>query len=180
MALTLTYLAEGTLPVEVPGVIPDRLRSRTLAEIQRLEVPMGSRSVPLARLFRISGDPADGRVDFEGNLSGVHFIGCGMTGGEIRVHGDAGRHLGGEMTGGEIRVEGNAGDWVGGEMHGGVIHVDGLGRRLRRLGLPRQQARDDRRHDPDRRRRRAASSVGRCGGGSWRSAARAATRRASA
>lgn len=125
MALTLTYLAEGTLPVEVPGVIPDRLRSRTLAEIQRLEVPMGSRSVPLARLFRISGDPADGRVEFEGNLSSVHHIGRGMTGGEIRVRGDAGRHLGAGMTGGEIRVEGHAGDWLGAEMKGGVIRVTG-------------------------------------------------------
>ena len=30
-----------------------------------------------------------------------------------------------EMTGGDIRVEGDAGDWVGGEMKGGLIHIAG-------------------------------------------------------
>ena len=55
----------------------------------------------------------------------MHFIGYGMKRGEIHVHGNAGRHVGGEMSGGRIEVDGNAGDWVGGEMHGGLIHVAG-------------------------------------------------------
>ena len=58
----------------------------------------------------------------------MHFIGYGMTAGEIHVHGNAGRHLGGEMNGGLILVEGNAGDWVGGEMHAGLIRVAGSAR----------------------------------------------------
>jgi formylmethanofuran dehydrogenase subunit C len=125
MSLTLTYHAKTTVPVEVEGVIPERLRDKSLAEIERLEAYCGNRQISLADLFAISGDPSDGRMDFEGDLRGVHYIGYGMTAGEIHVHGNAGRHVGGEMSGGMIRVEGDAGDWVGGEMHGGLIQVNG-------------------------------------------------------
>jgi formylmethanofuran dehydrogenase subunit C len=125
MSLTLTYRAQTSVPVEIEGVVPDRFRDKSLAEIERLEAYLGNRKVALAELFTIAGDPSDARIDFEGDLSGVHFIGYGMTAGEIHVHGNAGRHIGGEMTGGRILVDGNAGDWVGGEMHGGLIHVTG-------------------------------------------------------
>jgi formylmethanofuran dehydrogenase subunit C len=125
MALTLRYNAETSVPVEVQGVTPDWLRDKSLDEIERLEVFHGNRKLPLAELFRVSGDPSDARIDFEGNVAGVHFIGYGMGDGEIHVHGNAGRHVGGEMTGGRIDVQGDAGDWVGGEMHGGLIQVKG-------------------------------------------------------
>jgi formylmethanofuran dehydrogenase subunit C len=125
MTLTLRYNSETSVPVDVEGIAPDRLRDKSLAEIERMEIHHGNRKVPLAELFNVSGDPAGGRIDYEGDLSGAHFIGHGMTGGEIRVLGNAGRHLGAEMTGGTIRVEGNAGDWVGAEMHGGSIQVQG-------------------------------------------------------
>jgi len=125
MSLTLSYFAKTSVPVEIEGVVPDRLRDKSVAEIERIEAYHGNQMLPLAELFTISGDPADGRFDFEGDLAGVHFIGYGMSDGEIHVHGNAGRHVGGEMTGGRIEVEGNAGDWVGGEMHGGLIHVAG-------------------------------------------------------
>jgi formylmethanofuran dehydrogenase subunit C len=125
MPLTLRYHAQTSVPVEIQGVVPDKLRDKSLAEIERLEAYQGNRKLALAELFRVSGDPADARIDFEGDLAGVHYIGYGMTGGEIHVHGNAGRHVGGEMTGGRIKVEGNASDWVGGEMHGGLIHVAG-------------------------------------------------------
>jgi formylmethanofuran dehydrogenase subunit C len=125
MALTLSYEAQTTVPVEIQGVVPDRLKGKTLADIERLEIFHGNRKVPLAELFGVSGDPTDGRIDFEGDLAGVHYIGHGMTDGLIHVHGSAGRHVGGEMTRGQIVVEGDAGDWVGGEMHGGSINVKG-------------------------------------------------------
>jgi formylmethanofuran dehydrogenase subunit C len=125
MSLTLTYAAETSVPVELPGVTPDRLRAKSAAEIERLEILHGNRLVALGELFRVSGDPSDGRIDLEGEVSGVHRIGFGMAGGELHVHGPAGRHLGGEMTGGTIRVEGDTGDWAGCEMKGGSIHVTG-------------------------------------------------------
>jgi formylmethanofuran dehydrogenase subunit C len=125
MPLTLIYNAETSVPVRLLAVTPNRLRERSLAEIERLEIMQGNRRVPLGELFGVSGDPSDGRIDLEGELSGVHEIGRGMDGGEIHVHGPAGRHVGGEMTGGTIRVEGDAGDWVGCEMKGGLLRVEG-------------------------------------------------------
>ncbi len=125
MSLSLRHEEKTSVPIELEGVLPDRLREKSLREIERVEIFHGNRKVPLAELFSVSGDPADGRIGFEGNLGGVHFIGFGMTNGEIHVHGNAGRHLGGQMSGGTIRVDGNAGDWVGAEMLGGLIQVSG-------------------------------------------------------
>ena len=123
--LTLRYKSSTPIPVEVERVTPSAVRAMSPAEIERLEVFHGNRKVPLAEFFEVSGDPSDARLEFEGDLSGVHWIGAQMSEGEIHVRGDAGRHVGSEMTGGVIHVHGNASDWVGGEMHGGLIHVHG-------------------------------------------------------
>lgn len=123
MALQLEYRAETSVPVEVEGLVPAAVCGRPLAEIEQWPIFHGNRQVPLAEMFRVRGSAEDGRIDFSGDLGGVHWIGAKMTGGVIHVAGPAGRHLGSEMSGGEIHVEGDAGDWVGGEMHGGLIHV---------------------------------------------------------
>jgi formylmethanofuran dehydrogenase subunit C len=123
--LTLRYKADTAVPVEVEGMTPTALRGLSLAAIERFEVFHGNRQVPLAEFFDVSGDPSDARLEFQGNLAGVHWIGAQMSEGEIHVRGDAGRHVGSEMTGGVIHVHGNTSDWVGGEMHGGLIHVHG-------------------------------------------------------
>jgi formylmethanofuran dehydrogenase subunit C len=125
MSLTVSPSVTSSLPVDLDGMIPDRLRNRTLGEIERLEILVGNRRVPLAELFRVSGEPSDGRLLFEGDFTGVHRIGRWMGSGEIRIHGDAGRHLGAEMTGGMIAVEGHVGDWAGSEMKGGLIRITG-------------------------------------------------------
>ena len=85
----------------------------------------GNRKVPLGDLFDVEGDPDDEVHRWEGDLSGVHWVGAKMKSGTIHLEGNGGRHIGSEMQGGEIIVDGNAGDWVGGEMTGGVIRVHG-------------------------------------------------------
>ena len=125
MAIKLTYRAETSVPVEVEGLTPDWACDKSLAEIERFEVFHGNRKLPLAEMFAVAGDASDKRFDFEGDLSGVHWIGAHMRSGTIFVHGPAGRHVGSELRGGEIRVEGDAGGWVGCEMRGGLIHVQG-------------------------------------------------------
>lgn len=125
MTLQLQYHGQTTVPVEVEGIVPEALRALSIAEISRLPVFHGNQSSVLADFFRVSGDPADGHIVWEGDLSGVHWIGAKMSDGVISIVGNAGRHLGSEMSGGEIHVSGNAGDWVGGEMHGGLIDVRG-------------------------------------------------------
>ena len=98
--LSLRYKAETSVPVEVEGLTPSAVRALSLAEIQRLEIFHGNRRVPLAEFFDVSGDPTDARIEFEGNLAGVHWIGAQMTEGEIHVRGPAGRHVGSEMNDG--------------------------------------------------------------------------------
>jgi formylmethanofuran dehydrogenase subunit C len=111
--------------VEIEGLTPDWACDKSLAEIERFDIFHGNRKIPLAEMFAVSGDPADKRMDFEGNLSGVHWIAAHMRSGQVHVHGPAGRHIGSEMRGGEIHVEGDSGGWVGCEMRAGLIHVRG-------------------------------------------------------
>jgi len=125
MPLILESIAQTTIPIEVEGLIPSAVTGKSLGEIERLKIAHGNREVPLAELFRASGDPADERIEMRGDLSGVHGIGAGMDHGEIRVLGSAGRNVGSEMTGGRIVVEGDVDDWLGAQMHGGLIHVRG-------------------------------------------------------
>ena len=125
MALRLQLRSRSTVPLEVEGITPDAVRDKSLAEIEKLDIFQGNVKLPLAEFFTVSGDPTDELHDWEGELSGVHWIGAKMTSGRIVIHGSGGRHLGSEMAGGEIHVLGDAGDWVGGEMHGGLIHVRG-------------------------------------------------------
>lgn len=125
MAITLTYNAQTNVPVEIEGLTPDWACDKPLSQIERFEIFHGNCKVPLAEMFTVSGDPSDKRFDFEGNLSGVHWIGAHMTSGQVHIHGSAGRHVGSQMRGGEIHVEGDASGWVGAEMHKGLIHVKG-------------------------------------------------------
>ncbi|NIP85890.1 MAG: formylmethanofuran dehydrogenase subunit C [Planctomycetales bacterium] len=125
MALKLSYTGQTSIPVEIEGLTPERVRDASVGDIERFEIFHGNTRAPLADFFRVSGDAADGRLELEGDLSGVHWIGAGMTGGEIYVEGHAGRHLGSEMRGGKIVCRGDAGGWAGAEMHGGLIHIQG-------------------------------------------------------
>ena len=125
MTLHIRLQATTHIPLEVEGITPDAIREKKLADIQQLPIFHGNQKVPFAEFFHVSGDAADERMEWEGDLRGVHWIGTKMRSGVIHVAGNAGRHLGSEMRGGEIRVDGDAGDWVGGEMRGGMIHVQG-------------------------------------------------------
>jgi len=125
MALILQYNGSANTPLEVEGVTPCALRGKTLAEIEQIELYHGNRKHPLAEFFAVSGDLSDAEMHWDGDLTGVHWIGAGMSEGVMRISGDAGRHVGSEMRGGEIHVAGNVSDWVGAEMKGGLIHVQG-------------------------------------------------------
>jgi formylmethanofuran dehydrogenase subunit C len=125
MSLSLRLRIITSIPIDLDGVVPDRLMDKSLAEIEKLELYEGNRQLALADVFEISGDASDGRIDLEGDLAGVHSIGYAMKSGELHIHGSAGRHVGGAMTGGWIRVEGDAGDFAGCEMRGGLIQIMG-------------------------------------------------------
>lgn len=125
MTIELRYRDCATVPLEVEGILPETLRAKPLADVQRMPVFHGNEQADLGDFFDVSGDSESDRLVWIGNLSGVHWIGAKMKSGEIAIDGDAGRHVGSEMRGGRIHVSGDAGDWVGAEMKGGLVHVDG-------------------------------------------------------
>ncbi len=113
------------VPLEVEGIVPAAVRDLSLDAICKLPVFHGNRSSELGEFFQVRGDPTDGNCIWEGDLSGVHWLGAKMREGTIVVRGPVGRHLGSEMAGGQIDVHGDASDWVGAELHGGRIHIHG-------------------------------------------------------
>lgn len=81
------------------------------AELERVVVQVGGQPVALAEIFSItplSGD--EHRLVLEGDLSRFHHLADGHRGGEFRVEGSVGDYCGGTMTGGTLRIAGDAGD----------------------------------------------------------------------
>jgi hypothetical protein len=54
-----------------------------------------------------------------------HFLGCGLSGKRLVIHGDCGDLIGCEMVSGKLIVNGNVGDNLGNHMEGGTIVVNG-------------------------------------------------------
>src|SRR6266446_173871 len=103
---------------------PDAIAPLTIDEIRALPVYLGKRQRRVDDFFTVEGEPGD-ELEIRGDARRVKWIGRGMTRGRIRIHGNAGMHLGASMKGGSIDVSGDAGDWLGAEMSGGFIHVHG-------------------------------------------------------
>ena len=53
----LTLRERPPLPVEVGALTPERLADVTQAELERLPLALGRRSVPLSELFKVEGGP---------------------------------------------------------------------------------------------------------------------------
>ena len=125
MTLQIEPIKSTSIPLELEGITPEVVRDLDLAAIEQLEIFEGNEKATLGQFFQISGDPSDGEIRFQGDMSGVHWIGTKMSSGHITIEGNVGRHLGSEMSGGRIDVMGDASDWVGAEMKDGQIHVRG-------------------------------------------------------
>ncbi len=123
--LVLTRRASSPIPLEVEGVVPEKLAGLSLAEVARLPVFHGNRKEELGVWFDVAGDASDGVIRFVGDTATVKYIGAGMTGGRIEVERGAGMHAGAALTGGSLTIHGDAGDWLGAEMKGGTIAVFG-------------------------------------------------------
>lgn len=126
MPLQFEVRIPDTIPVEVEGLLPEKLCVLGLEEIRRLPVLSGNREVEAGDVFRITGSCGDDfQIRFAGDCRHVKRIGVELSEGEILVEGSAGMHLGGEMKGGTIRVLGDVSDWAGAEMSGGRISIRG-------------------------------------------------------
>lgn len=123
--LTLTLHTPPPVPVELAGVVPDRIHAMNLGDISHLPVLCGNRTEPLGTYFSVAGDPSDAAVRIDGDCSRVKRIGAGMAAGTMTVAGLAGMHAGAGMTGGTLTIDGDAGDWLAAELRGGTVRVRG-------------------------------------------------------
>jgi formylmethanofuran dehydrogenase subunit C len=112
------------LPLEADALSPDILGELSRDEIGKLPVLLGNRRSQVNDFFKVEGERSRS-LELYGDLAQVKWIGKGMTGGSIVIHGNAGMHLGSTMKGGSITVHGNTGDWAGAEMSGGLIRILG-------------------------------------------------------
>ena len=125
MALVIELVEKPQVPLEVEPIRPDLNANSNLKEILQTPIFHGKEQVEFGSFFKVEGTPEDRVHRWVGDFSGVHWIGKGLTEGEIHIEGSAGRHVGSEMEGGTILVSENVSDWVGAEMKGGLIRVDG-------------------------------------------------------
>lgn len=123
--MTIIVRHDSTIPLEFPGITPDRLEKISVVDAAKLPVLFGNRFVELGEVATLSGECSDGQLRFGGNTGRVKQIGAKMTQGTIWVEGKVGLHAGSQMTGGLLSIDGDAADWLGAEMGGGRIEVHG-------------------------------------------------------
>lgn len=125
MTLSLTLRSDGTLPIDVQGLLPERFAGLSHDEVARLPVRIGKRVVDLGEVFGISGDNDGQSVAWEGDLRSVVNLGAGMSHGAMTVDGSVGRDAGRGMTGGRLEISGDAASGAGSGMRGGMLRIRG-------------------------------------------------------
>lgn len=125
MPLTLIANARIDLPMEGPGITPDRLARLPADAASREPIHIGKETAELGDVFQVSGTSSDDTLVIEGDLPTLARVGEGMACGRLIVRGTLGLHTGARMTGGRLEVNGALGAWAGAEMGGGVITIDG-------------------------------------------------------
>lgn len=140
-ALMFTLKAKLKQRVDCSALTPDRLagwprvRGKTGAAIEQIELPMGNTNIAVAEIFNVKGRDSN-RIIFSGDSSKLDRIGAGMTGGDIVVESSAGDYVGLSMKGGTLRVAGNAGFFLACAMRGGTLSIDGNAGDFLGGGLP--------------------------------------------
>jgi formylmethanofuran dehydrogenase subunit C len=122
--LTLTLRADPPARVLAAPLIPERLHGLNASEVAALEVRCGGETVPVGELFEVSGD-GDGRLVLAGDLRRFDGIGAGMRSCEVVVRGDVGACAGVEMSGGVLRILGDAGARLGAAYPGARVGMTG-------------------------------------------------------
>ncbi|MBN9118519.1 MAG: formylmethanofuran dehydrogenase subunit C [Planctomycetes bacterium] len=122
----LTLRAPSTIPLELDGILPERVDGLSPLEVAKLPVQHGNRSEVIGEFFDVAPDPHElADLHFAGDTRNVKHIGAGMTRGSVFVEGPAGMHAGAGMSGGALVLDAGAAEWLGAEMKGGVIEVRG-------------------------------------------------------
>ncbi|WP_088281269.1 formylmethanofuran dehydrogenase subunit C [Ideonella sp. A 288] len=112
------------LRLDLTGLTPTALAALTAADVERLPIGHGNRTLPLGEFFSLQPG-ADDTLRLEGDLSCCDRVGWQMAGGQLVVDGSVGHYAGAGMTSGTLHVRGHAGLLAACEMAGGRLTVDG-------------------------------------------------------
>ena len=122
--LTFSLLAAPPERLDLSPLTPQKLSGMGPREIEKIRLGQSKQALSVGDLFRVSGNEAESIV-FEGGGGRFDGVGSGLTGGEIRVVGDAGAQAGRNMQGGRLIIEGDAGIHAGSGMQGGRVEISG-------------------------------------------------------
>ena len=91
--LTLKPKVKFRVPIEAECISPDIFKDESLDGIRGLPILWGNRQKTLGEVFDVKAEGSDGsQIRIEGHVGWVKHIGAKMTGGSIRIQGDAGMH----------------------------------------------------------------------------------------
>jgi formylmethanofuran dehydrogenase subunit C len=110
--------------IDLFGVVPNRLGSLSLGEIQQLPIRVCEQFAKLGDFFQVA-DGDRGTLVLEGDFSKCDSVGGDMENGQILLTGDVGDFLAERMRGGSIEVRGSAARFAGSGLQGGVVEVLG-------------------------------------------------------
>ena len=123
-SLTFTLRQEPDQRLDLSALIPEKLVNRTAAQIAALELQTTRVRVTAGDIFKIAmGDPQV--IHFIGGSGRFDWLGAGMSGGQIRLDGDAGAQAGRLMAGGQLTVSGSVGVLAASGLTGGRMEVAG-------------------------------------------------------
>ncbi len=129
MTIRLRIIKQPDIPVEADVITPSHFVGKKIEEIRELSVHKGNQLLPLRTFFEVDGEPtkdiSELKIEIEGDVKRIKYIGHQMDGGKIEIHGDVGMYLGSQMKAGRIHVHGSVGAWAAAEMCGGNIQIEG-------------------------------------------------------
>jgi len=122
--LTFTLREAPPERLDLSPLTPERLAGLSARDIGGIRLGLSKRGLTAGDVFGISGRDVQAIV-FEGGSSRFDGVGTGMTGGAVRIVGDAGAQAGRRMRGGRLLIEGGAGPHAGSGMRGGRLEILG-------------------------------------------------------
>lgn len=123
-ALSFTLRQAPTSAIDLSALIPSRLASLSVGEIENLKLAGTPQLARVGDVFDVRGTPGEAIV-ISGGSPLLDHVGAGLDGGTITVEGPVGAYAGRGMTGGRLDIAGDAGAFLASTAKGGIIHVKG-------------------------------------------------------
>lgn len=110
--------------IDCRTLLPQALQGKTVADIAAM--PLAA-NLTVADVFDVSVEAAssDAHITFKHTTAAHHYIGFGMSAGQLVVEGDAGDFLGAQLQNGVLICKGNAGARAGDRMRRGLLLIEG-------------------------------------------------------